>query len=115
MQGAVTGTDGVHVTHLLNAYDLILTANDPNALQTMLNRLDLYARRKHLVINTVKSEVVHFNSSGSNLPVFSVGGVSLAHKESFKYLGIRFHRNMSMSKSSEHVTGPFMASAYRIR
>eukprot|EP00983_Pelagomonas_calceolata_P089987 1157365-Pelagomonas_calceolata.AAC.8 len=38
--GAVAGSDGVHVTHLLYADDLILTANDPNAMQTMLNRLD---------------------------------------------------------------------------
>eukprot|EP00983_Pelagomonas_calceolata_P030649 962219-Pelagomonas_calceolata.AAC.1 len=38
--GAVTGTYGVHVTHLLYADDLSLTANDPNAMQTMLNRLD---------------------------------------------------------------------------
>eukprot|EP00983_Pelagomonas_calceolata_P001213 41706-Pelagomonas_calceolata.AAC.1 len=102
------GTDGVHVTHLLYAGDLTLTANDPNAMQTMLNHLGHYARRKHLLINTAKSEVVHFNLSGSNLPVLSVGGEPLAHKESFKYLGMWFHKNMSMAKSSEHVTGPFM-------
>eukprot|EP00983_Pelagomonas_calceolata_P032016 1004742-Pelagomonas_calceolata.AAC.1 len=53
----------------------------------MLDRLDLYARRKHLVVNTAKSEVVHFNSSRSNLPVFSIAGVPLASKESLKYLG----------------------------
>eukprot|EP00983_Pelagomonas_calceolata_P015940 505485-Pelagomonas_calceolata.AAC.1 len=28
----------------------------------------VYAQRKHSVINTVKPEVVHFNSSGSDLP-----------------------------------------------
>eukprot|EP00983_Pelagomonas_calceolata_P022285 701248-Pelagomonas_calceolata.AAC.1 len=49
-------------------------ANDPVALQTMLNSLHAYAQRKHLIINTAKSEVVHFNSSGSNLPVFSYWG-----------------------------------------
>eukprot|EP00983_Pelagomonas_calceolata_P065012 1148403-Pelagomonas_calceolata.AAC.2 len=81
--GAVTGTDGVHVTHLLYADSLTLTANDPIAMQTMLNHLDRYARRKHLAIDTAKSEVVHFNSSDSNLPVFPFGGVPLAHKESF--------------------------------
>eukprot|EP00983_Pelagomonas_calceolata_P079910 1154905-Pelagomonas_calceolata.AAC.3 len=98
--GAVTGTDGVYVTHVLYADDLTLTANDHNAMQTMLNRLDLYARRKHLLINRAKSEVVHFNSLGSNLPVFSIGCVPLAHKGSFKYLGMWFHKNMSIAKSS---------------
>eukprot|EP00983_Pelagomonas_calceolata_P124022 1161063-Pelagomonas_calceolata.AAC.1 len=34
----------------------------------MLSRLNVYARKKHLVINTLKSEVVHFNSKGINLP-----------------------------------------------
>eukprot|EP00983_Pelagomonas_calceolata_P072718 1151837-Pelagomonas_calceolata.AAC.4 len=58
VKGAVTGTDGKHVTHMLYADDLALTANDPNALQTMLNRLDFYAWKKHLTINTAKSEVV---------------------------------------------------------
>eukprot|EP00983_Pelagomonas_calceolata_P028873 905049-Pelagomonas_calceolata.AAC.1 len=49
-------------------------ANDPVALQTMLNRLHMYAQRKHLIINTAKSEVVHFNSYGSGLPVFRIRG-----------------------------------------
>mmetsp|Transcript_10496 Transcript_10496/g.28719 ORF Transcript_10496/g.28719 Transcript_10496/m.28719 type:complete len:125 (-) Transcript_10496:337-711(-) len=84
-------------------------------MQTMLNCLDRYARRKHLLINTAKSEVAHFNLSGSNLPVFSVDGEPLAHKESLKYLGMWSHKIISMAKSSEHITGPFMASAYRIR
>jgi len=32
-------------------------------MQTMLNRLVVYARSKHLTINTAKSEVVHLNES----------------------------------------------------
>ena len=115
VQGAVTGTAEFRVTHMLYADDLTLMANDPNALQAMLNRLHAYAKRKHLTINTAKSEVVHFNSSGTNLPVFRIGGAPLAHKDSFKYLGMVFYKCMSMSKSSEHAAGPFMASAFRVR
>eukprot|EP00983_Pelagomonas_calceolata_P077727 1153978-Pelagomonas_calceolata.AAC.1 len=77
--------------------------------------LALYAQRKHVIINTAKSEVVHFNSSGSDLPVFCIGGVPLAHKESFKYLGMMVHKCMSMDKSSEHAAGTFLASAFRVR
>eukprot|EP00983_Pelagomonas_calceolata_P059008 1145741-Pelagomonas_calceolata.AAC.3 len=115
VQGAATGTDGVHVTHMLYADDLTLIAHDPSALQTMLDRLDVHAWKKYLIINIAKSEVVHFNSSGPNLPVFSVGGVPLAHKESFKDLGMLFNKHISMAKSSGHITGSFMASAYQIR
>eukprot|EP00983_Pelagomonas_calceolata_P058688 1145595-Pelagomonas_calceolata.AAC.3 len=52
-----------------------------NALQTMLSRLNVYARKKHLVINTLESEVVHFNSKGINIPVFTIGSDTLAHKD----------------------------------
>jgi len=65
-------------------------ANDPDAMQIMLNRLHWYAQEKPKIINTAKPEVVHFNSSGSNVPVFKVGRVPLAHKDSFKYLGMMF-------------------------
>eukprot|EP00983_Pelagomonas_calceolata_P026820 842654-Pelagomonas_calceolata.AAC.1 len=39
MQGAVTGTAEFYVTHMLYADELTLMANNPVALQTMLNRL----------------------------------------------------------------------------
>jgi hypothetical protein len=52
--------------------------------------------------NTAKSEVVHFNSSGSNVSVFNVKRVLLTHKHDFKYLRMVFYniRPMNMIKSS---------------
>ncbi len=44
----------------------------------LLNRLDKYAKRKGLTINTAKSQVVHFYSHGFNFPAFSVWGAQLA-------------------------------------
>ncbi len=58
---------------MLYADDMCLTANRPDQLQTMLNRLDEYARRKGVTINNAKSEVVHLNLHGFNVPAFSVG------------------------------------------
>ncbi len=52
VQGAVNGSEDVRVTHILYADDLTLLANAPDAMQTMLNRLLVYARSKHLTINT---------------------------------------------------------------
>ena len=61
-------------------------------------------------------EVVHFNSAGKNVPVFDVGGATLHHKDSFRYLGMVFYRTLNMAnKSAEHAARPFLASAYRIR
>eukprot|EP00983_Pelagomonas_calceolata_P120487 1160713-Pelagomonas_calceolata.AAC.2 len=74
VQDAVTGMVKFYATHVLDADDLTLMANDPVALQTMLNCLHAYAQRKRLIINTAKFEVVHIDSSGSDLPVFRIGG-----------------------------------------
>mmetsp|Transcript_26797 Transcript_26797/g.72348 ORF Transcript_26797/g.72348 Transcript_26797/m.72348 type:complete len:767 (-) Transcript_26797:740-3040(-) len=115
VRGAVTGTENVCVTHMLYADDLTLLSNEPGALQTMLSRLTVYARKKHLVINTLKSEVVHFNSKGINLPVFTIGSDTLAHKDSFKYLGMMFYRTLNMAKSAENAARAMLTSAYRIR
>jgi len=115
VRGAVTGTENVRVTHMLYADDLTLLSNEPGALQTMLSRLTVYARKKHLVINTLKSEVVHFNSKGINLPVFTIGSDTLAHKDSFKYLGMMFYRTLNMAKSAENASRAMLTSAYRIR
>eukprot|EP00983_Pelagomonas_calceolata_P087114 1156888-Pelagomonas_calceolata.AAC.12 len=71
-------TARMHVTQVLYADDMTMTADDPHALQTMLNRSNLCARKQHLFINTAKSEVVHFNLSGPSSPVFRAGGMPLA-------------------------------------
>jgi exonuclease III len=115
VKGAVTGTEDFCVTHMLYADDLTLLSNEASSLQTMLSRLDVYARKKHLIINTAKSEVVHFNSLGSNLPVFKIGSDTLAHKDSFKYLGMMFYRTLNMAKSAENACRAMLTSAYRIR
>ncbi len=75
---------------MLYADDLCLTANRLGQLLIMLNCLDEYAKRKGLAISIDKSEVVHFNSHGFNVPAFSMGGAPLANKDSFKYLGTVF-------------------------
>eukprot|EP00983_Pelagomonas_calceolata_P001862 61915-Pelagomonas_calceolata.AAC.1 len=84
VQGAVTGIAEFYVMHMLCADDLTLVANDPVALQTMPNRLHAYAQRKHLIINTAKSEVVHFKSFGTDLPVFRIGGGATGTQELFQ-------------------------------
>jgi len=57
VSGAITGTAGVHVSHMLYADDLTLLTNEPHDMQIMLSRLAVYARNKHLIVNTSKSEV----------------------------------------------------------
>ncbi len=115
VQGAVTGTEDVRVTHMC-ADDLTLLANTPDAMQTMQNRLVVYARSKHLTINTAKSEVVHFNSKrGAQVPTFMLTGAALKCSDSFKYLGMTYHRTLNMTASSEQAAIPMLAAAHQIR
>ena len=66
--GAVTGTEGLRVTHLLYADDLTLTAYDPVQLQELLRQFESYAAR--LTVNVQKSYIVNFNAyCNSAVPV----------------------------------------------
>jgi len=101
---------------MLYADDLSLTANEPGQLQMMLDRLSACALRKGLIfVDTSKSEVVHFNSRRTRVPVFTLGGSQFANKDSFKYLGMIFTKTHNMAAAAEHVLTPFMAGCRRIR
>ena len=81
----------MHVSHMLYIDVLTLLTNEPRDMQIMLSRLAVFARNKHLIVNTSKSEVVHFNSVGENVPVFDVGA-TIHHKDSVRVLGMVFYR-----------------------
>ena len=98
---------------MLYADDFTLLNNEPRAMQIMLSRLAVYTRNKHLIVDTAKSEVVHFNSAGENVPVFDVRGATFHHRD-IRYLGMVFYMTLNIAKSAEHASRPFLASAYRI-
>jgi len=50
-------TESFLVTHMLFADDLCLMSNNPNRMQTMLNKLWGYGRRKSLTVKTQNFEV----------------------------------------------------------
>jgi len=72
-EGAATGDKVNCVPIMLYANDLALMAKSPAELQKMLDKLRVYAARKGLIVNTAKTEVVHFNSKSrsSSLPIFT--------------------------------------------
>jgi hypothetical protein len=80
--GAVTGTEGLRVPHMLYADNLALTANDPVQLQKMLRRLESYAARKGLAVNVQKSYIVIFNAyHNSAVPVFHLYNQELEERD----------------------------------
>ncbi len=71
---------------------LLANFNASGALKTMLNRLAVYARSKHLTINTASLEVVRFNSKRSaEVPIAYVPVDASKCSDSFRYLGVTFH------------------------
>ncbi len=66
-------------------------------------------------MNTSKSEVVHFNSRSTRVPVFTLGGPQLTNKDHFEYLGMIFTKTHNMAAAAEHMLTPFMAGCRRIR
>ena len=113
--GAVTGDKVNCVSSMLYADDLALMTNSPEEMQTMLHKLRAYADRKGLIVNTAKSEVVHFNSrSGSSLPIFTFDGVPLPQKDQFKYLGMLADKHLNLKVAEEHAVRPYMAAQRRI-
>ena len=116
--GAITGTEGLRVTHMLNADDLTLTANDPAQLQEMLRRLESYAARKGLTVNVQKSYIVNFNAyQDSAVPVFRLyNNQKLEERDSLTYLlGMLFDKHMNLHHAASHALRSFNAAIRRVK
>ncbi len=90
-------------------------SNDPNHMQTMLNKLRAYARRKSLTVNTQKSEVTCFNPYTSNLPPLFYDGAQLPFTDSFKYLGMACDRHINLNTAADATLRPFSAGTFHIK
>eukprot|EP00983_Pelagomonas_calceolata_P108071 1159415-Pelagomonas_calceolata.AAC.6 len=90
---------------LKNIYD-----NDEYAL------IDAYKQaREELMIHMSKSEVVHFDSKGNNVPPFTLGGAQIARAESLKYLDMLFTKHINSFSSSGHMCTPFLSGCRCVR
>ena len=77
-------------THLLYADDLVLVSESADGMQILLNNLEAYCNKWHLLVNSQKSKVMIFNLK-RNVNVanykFSIGHEKLEVVDSYKYLG----------------------------
>ena len=114
---AGVGEDAPRVSHVMYADDLTLLANNTGNLQSLLNRLIIYATRKGLTINVQKSQVVVFNPSRADLnqpPEVKLGADSLEVVREFKFLGVMFNSDGCMNRAAEYAARPFMAGIKRV-
>jgi len=115
VKGVLTGIPNLLVTRMLFADDLCLMSNDPNHMQIMLNKLQAYARRKSLTVNTQMLRMMCFNSYTNNLPPLFYDGAQLPYTSSFKYLGMVCDRHINLNTAADAALRPFTAGTFCIR
>eukprot|EP00983_Pelagomonas_calceolata_P030123 943682-Pelagomonas_calceolata.AAC.1 len=114
VQGVLTGVPNFMVTHLLFADDLSFMSNDHTNVQTMLNKLRAYAERKSLTVNTLKSEVVCFDSRSDNLHTLYFDGTQLPNTDTLKYLGMVCDKTINLDVTADAALQPFTAGTFRV-
>ncbi|EJD39235.1 hypothetical protein AURDEDRAFT_38460, partial [Auricularia subglabra TFB-10046 SS5] len=89
--------NGVVISHLEHADDLLLVSLSPEGLQSKMNAFLHWCRVNFMIINAMKSSVCIHGPRGHTVPSFRFGADSVDVTSSYVYLGIRFQsdaRNM---------------------
>ena len=85
--------NGILITHLLWADDLVLFALSKKSLQTLIDRVYEYCQEWGLTVNLSKTAVMVFNKSGRQLQEsygFKYGSDTIPSAKTYCYLGIVF-------------------------
>ena len=78
------------ISHLLQADDLVLMSETQSGLQYLLNGLERFCNRWHMVINLLKTNIMVFNSQYQVIHVvkpFKINGEPIPETTKYKYLG----------------------------
>ena len=86
---------------LLYADDAVVFAKSPEALQSILNDLELYCATWGLNINISKTKVMIFEKGRNTSHDFYLNNVKLEIVSSFKYLGIHFFKNGNLFRTQK--------------
>ena len=94
-----SGVQDFYLCLLLFADDIVLLAETAAELQAMLNLSYQIAQQKRFKVQTEKSKVVVFGGSAADKSViFTLGQQQLERVASYKYLGVKFHENLSFTE-----------------
>ncbi len=85
---------------LFYADDLVIISECKEGLQHGLNALSQYCNKWHLKVNKSKTKVMVFQKARSNIQVsLNLDGHTLEQVKMYKYLGLMFHENGSLSEA----------------
>ena len=98
--------DDEEVCIMMYANDIVLLADNENDLQSMLNLLDSWYSLNHMVINPIKSQIVHFRPR--SIPctnfTFTCGSKELVDKCVYMYLGITLSEFLDFNVTAKMVS-----------
>ena len=104
--GKGVSCDNICVHALFYADDICLMAESPEDLQAMLTKLATWCKDWDLVINTIKTQIVHFRSGLKKVrcPVtFRVNDTDLMTVTQYRYLGLVLNEFMDMNLTAKTV------------
>jgi len=110
--------NGVKITHLMWADDLILLALDDVSLQKLLDCLDKFSTDWELSVNVSKTNVMVFNSSSRLLQCskgFKLGDKTIESVRKYCYLGIQFSLNGSFKGTMEELRKKALRSFFSLK
>lgn len=89
-----------YVNLLAYADDVVLLAEQPDQLQSMINKLSIYCKEWGLTINTQKTQVMIFNKTGKRgrSEKWFFDGKQLEVVSNYKYLGVTISSQLSMNQ-----------------
>ena len=97
-------TNTVQIPCLLYADDILILSQTKTGLQNKLNRLYDYCSVWGLQINRDKTKVIIFTHTDPKLKLFfKCGDDKIETTDSYKYLGIIFHKSESFTNAQDHL------------
>lgn len=92
--------DDINLRVLMYADDIVILADDPNTLQRMIKRLEMYCKKWGMEVNQVKSEIMVFRNGGrlaaSEKWLYNDEIIRVVNE--YKYLGLTLTPKLSFSK-----------------
>lgn len=103
------------LSHLLYADDLTLLESSKARLQSLLDRLAVYSKRKGLTVNVAKCAVMVFKGDDGDGQGLSYQGRDLPVVSEFKFLGTWFDEKCNMKAAAERQTAAVWAAWWQAK
>ena len=117
-EATVPELNGVAISHLLWADDLVLLALDGPSLQKLINTVHTFCTRWGLSVNISKTAILIFNTSGRKLKessTFTYGSTNIPSDNKYCYLGITLTLSGSLSLNMDNLRKKGLRAFFSLR